>query len=54
MKLIVTVNEWIDNSMHDTWVWFTRLNQEEWMAILAIGAGLGFFCMRGRSSKRSI
>lgn len=35
----------------DTWHWFTMLNREEWIVVLAIGASCGFLCMRGFGSR---
>ena len=54
MQVIDYINDWIDKSLHETWVWFTQLNQQEWMALLAIGAGIGFLCMRGFSGRGNI
>ncbi|MCG8449427.1 MAG: hypothetical protein MI725_07600 [Pirellulales bacterium] len=48
------VEKWIDSLFHETWVWFHRLSQEEWMALLAIGACLGFFCLRGFKGRGNI
>ncbi len=39
---------------HETWIWFNRLNQQEWIALLAVVAGLGFLCMRGFSGRGNI
>ena len=41
-------------SLHETWVWFNRLDQQEWIALLAVGAGIGFLCMRGFSGRGNI
>jgi hypothetical protein len=37
--------------LSDTWRWFTLLNREEWIVVLAIGASCGFLCMRGFGSR---
>ena len=54
MRFFDYLSEGIDSSLHETWVWFTRLNHEEWMALLAIGALLGFLCMRGMKGRGNI
>ena len=40
--------------LHELWVWFNSLNQQEWIALLAVGASLGFLCMRGFAGKGNI
>jgi hypothetical protein len=40
--------------LNQTWVWFNQLNQQEWIALLAVIAGLGFLCMRGFSGRGNI
>lgn len=37
--------------LSDTWRWFTLLNREEWIVVLAIAAACGFLCMRGFGSR---
>lgn len=44
----------IDTMIHDTWVWFNGLNQQEWLVLLALTAGLGFLCMRGFKGRGTI
>jgi len=44
----------MQSTLHETWIWFNRLNQQEWVALLAIVAGLGFLCMRGFSGRGNI
>jgi len=39
---------------HETWNWINSLNQQEWIALLAVVAGLGFLCMRGFSGRGNI
>jgi len=40
--------------LNETWNWFNCLNRQEWIAVLAIVAGLGFLCMRGFSGRGNI
>jgi len=49
-----TINDWTQSMLHETWVWFNRLTQPEWMVLLALVAGLGFLCMRGFKGRGSI
>ena len=41
----------VSEFLGDVWRWFTLLNREEWMILLAIVAGCGFLCMRGFGSR---
>ncbi len=34
-----------------SWRWFSVLNREEWMVVLAVACALGFLCMRGYGSR---
>ena len=45
------VMDFFMSQVNDIWRWFTLLNREEWMVVLAIGAGCGFLCMRGFGSR---
>jgi len=44
----------MQSMFHETWVWFNRLNQQEWIAMLAVVAALGFLCMRGFSGRGNL
>jgi len=44
----------MESLLNDTWVWFNRLNRDEWFSLLAIVAGLGFLCMRGFKGRGNI
>lgn len=46
--------EGMHSALNETWIWFNRLNQQEWIALLAVVAGLGFMCMRGFSGRGNI
>ena len=35
----------------DVWDWFSRLNREEWIVVLAVVSVLGFLCMLGYGSR---
>ncbi|MEM6799223.1 MAG: hypothetical protein AAF589_06885 [Planctomycetota bacterium] len=37
--------------MGTSWRWFSALNREEWMVVLAVCCALGFLCMRGYGSR---
>ncbi len=54
MKFFNQAVEGMQSLQHETWIWFNRLNQHEWMALLAVVAGLGFLCMRGFSGRGNI
>jgi len=54
MGLIDRTEDGINSLLHETWFWFNSLNQQEWIALLAIVAGLGFLCLRGFSSRGNI
>lgn len=54
MELIDQAADGINTMLHETWVWFNGLNQQEWIALLAVVAGLGFLCMRGFSGRGNI
>ena len=47
MGFIDQAGDGLDSVIHETWVWFNRLDQQEWIALLAVVAALGFLCMRG-------
>ncbi len=51
MNFADDITGWIREIIHDAWIWFARLNQEEWIALLMVVACLGFVCMRGLTSK---
>ena len=51
LDFTAAVTEWFQEMVYEAWVWFTRLNQQEWMVLLAVVACVGFLCMRGLSSK---
>ena len=48
------VFDWFQEQLHETWVWFNRLSQDEWLALLAVVACLGFLCMRGYRGRGNI
>ena len=54
MGFVVQAGDWMQSILHETWVWFNRLDQQEWIALLAVVAGLGFLCMRGFSGRGNI
>ena len=54
MGFIDQAMDGIDSVLHETWVWFNRLDQQEWIALLAVVAGLGFLCMRGFAGRGNI
>jgi hypothetical protein len=45
------VVDFITSSVDGVWRWFTLLNREEWLVVLAIAACCGFLCMRGFGSR---
>ena len=44
----------MESMLNETWVWLNQLNQQEWIALLAIVAGFVFLCMRGFSGRGNI
>ncbi len=54
MGVIDNVTDGANTVLHETWVWFNRLDQAEWIALLAVVAGLGFLCMRGFTGRGNI
>ncbi len=48
------ISDFASTLLHESWVWFNSLNKEEWIALLAICAGLGFLCMRGFSGRGNV
>ena len=54
MGFINQAADGFDSVLHETWVWFNRLDQQEWIALLAVVAGLGFLCMRGFAGRGNI
>ena len=45
------IAEWYEAIAGNSWAWFNSLTREEWMIVLAVGATLGFLCMRGFGSR---
>lgn len=41
---------WSD-ALGASWRWFSLLNREEWVVVLAVCCALGFLCMRGYGSR---
>ena len=54
MGAIDQATDILNTMLHETWVWFNKLDQQEWIALLAVVAGLGFLCMRGFSGRGNI
>ena len=54
MGVLDQASDGVQSILHETWVWFNQLNQQEWIALLAVGAGLGFLCLRGFSGRGNI
>lgn len=54
MGLINRAAEGLQMLLHETWVWLNHLDKQEWMALLAVVAGLGFLCMRGFSGRGNL
>ncbi len=54
MKIYDQAAEKMQSMLQESWVWFNGLNQQEWIALLAIVAGLGFMCMRGFKGRGNI
>jgi len=54
MGLIDRTADGINFLLHETWVWFNSLNQQEWIALLAIVTGLGVLCLRGFSGRGNL
>jgi len=42
---------WLSSSYSATWQWINSLDRQEWLMLLSLVAGLGFFCMRGYGSR---
>ena len=54
MGIIDQAASGVNSILHETWIWFNRLDQQEWIALLAVVAGVGFLCMRGFSGRGNI
>ena len=54
MDFIEPIEDVLQSVFRETWNWFNSLNQEEWIALLAVVAALGFLCMRGFSNRSNI
>lgn len=54
MGIIYQATDGLNSMLHETWVWFNKLDQQEWIALLALVAGLGFLCMRGFSGRGNL
>ncbi len=39
------------HAIHWAIAWFTHLDREEWVVVLAVGTALGCLCMRGFGSR---
>ena len=51
MWIIDAIGVWIRTGLHDSWVWVTALNYQEWFLLLGITSAAGFMCMRGFGSR---
>lgn len=51
MGFINRISEGIASFPHESWMWFKSLSQQEWIALLAVVAVIGFFFVKG--SKQS-
>lgn len=47
MEMIDQAMDALNSMLHESWVWFDGLDQQEWIALLAVVAAAGFMCMRG-------
>ena len=54
MGFVDQLKDGANSTLHETWIWFNRLDQQEWIALLAVVAGLGFLCMRGFSGRGNL
>jgi hypothetical protein len=42
----------VTNIQAKTWQWFSGLNREEWLVLMAIVCACGFLSLRGMNSRR--
>jgi hypothetical protein len=42
----------VGNIRTETWRWFSGLNREEWLVLLAFVCACGFLSLRGMTSRR--
>jgi len=54
LRFMTAIGDWIQASIHDTWIWLNHLNYQEWFLLLGIVAALGFLCMRGYGTRGNL
>jgi hypothetical protein len=54
MHLLDQAKAGMTQSLQETWGWFNKLQQDEWVALLAVVACLGFLCMRGFNTRGTL
>jgi hypothetical protein len=51
MRIVDSINSWINAGLSDARSWVFSLNYQEWFVLLGITAAAGLLCMRGFGSR---